>query len=196
MARRGSATATTALLVAVTLAAAGCGVTRTGRDAAPETAVEVVAALSAEGQALAAFGIDPTELGADATAPAPSESSASEGRTRGERVEELRQRRAARVLLRENTLHGEVVVQTRDGGTKTIAVQRGEVTGIDGHGMTVRSADGFTMTWSFGADLRVVERRRTIEPADITVGTSLGVAGAKTADKSVARLIVVPVKQD
>ncbi|PZG23189.1 hypothetical protein C1I95_03770 [Micromonospora craterilacus] len=196
MARRGPVTATTALLVAVALGAAGCGAAQPVRDAASETAVEVVAAMGAEGQALAALGFDPAELDPEATTPAPSESSAGERKTREERVEERRKRRAARVLLREHTLHGEAVVQTKDGGTKTVAVQRGEVTAVDGDSMTVRSADGFTLTWSFGDDLRVVERRRTVRSTDIKVGTSVGVAGAKTGGNAEARLIVVPLKQD
>ncbi|GIJ79002.1 hypothetical protein SAMN05443287_10740 [Micromonospora phaseoli] len=191
MARRGSVTATTALLVAVALAAGGCGVAQPGRDVAQETAVEVVAAMGAEGQALAALGFDPAELDPEAAAPTPSES--AEGRTRQERVEELRKRRAARVLLRKNTLHGEAVVQTRDGGTKTIAVQRGEVTALDGDTMTVKSTDGFTQTWTLADDLRVIERRKSIAATDVKVGTKLGVAGAKDGDQASARLIVIPL---
>ncbi|WP_433530486.1 hypothetical protein ACQPYA_30815 [Micromonospora sp. CA-263727] len=196
MARRGFVTAGTALLVAVAMGAAGCGVAQPAQDAAPQAAVEVVAAMGAEGQALAALGFDPADLDTEAETPAPAESSAGERKTREERVEERRKRHAARVLLRENTLHGEAVVQTRDGGTKTVAVQRGEVTAIDGDTMTVKSADGFTMTWSFGDDLRVIERRRTIQSTDIKVGTNLGVAGAKTGDTSTARLVVVPARQN
>ncbi|MFV2102300.1 hypothetical protein [Micromonospora sp. LOL_024] len=194
MARRGSATTTTALLVAVALAAGGCGVVQPGRDMAQQTAVEVVAAMGAEGQALAALGFDPVELDPGSVAPAPSES--AEGRTRPERVEELRKRRAARVLLRRNTLHGEAVVQTRDGGTKNVAVQRGEVTALDGDTMTVKSTDGFTQTWTFADDLRVIERRRSVTSADVKVGTKLGVAGAKDGDRAAARLIVIPFKQN
>ncbi|MBX7269650.1 hypothetical protein KIF24_28985 [Micromonospora sp. Llam7] len=195
MARRGSVTATTALLVAVALGAAGCGVARPGRDATQETAVEVVAAMGAEGQALAALGFDPVELEPEATEPAPGEPPAAEGKTRRERVEELRKRRGARVLLRRNTLHGEAVVQTKDGGTKTVAVQRGEVTAVDGDKMTVKSTDGFTLTWTFSDDLRVIERRRSVASTGIKVGTKLGVAGAKEGDASTARLILVPVDQ-
>ena len=61
-------------------------------------------------------------------------------------------------------LHGEAVVKTKDGGTKTVAVQRGEVTAIDGDSVTVKSTDGFTLTWTFGDELRVVERRTTVRP--------------------------------
>ena len=100
------------------------------------------------------------------------------------------------MLLRRGTLHGEAVVRTRDGGTKTVAVQRGEVTAIDGRSMTVKSTDGFTVTWTFGEKLRVVERRTTIRSTDIKIGTTVGVAGAKDGDRSVARLVVVPLRQE
>ncbi|RIV34411.1 hypothetical protein [Micromonospora radicis] len=197
MTRRGTFTATTALLVAVTLGATGCGgVAQGGRDAAQE-AVDVVAALGAEGQALAALGFDPAELDPEpAASEPPAEPAATTGTPHRERVEQWRERRAARVLLRRDTLHGEAVVQTRDGGTKTVAVQRGEVTAVDGDRITVKSADGVTQSWTFADDLRVIERRRTIRSTDIQVGTELGVAGTRNADTLVARLIVVPLDRD
>ncbi|QOC94433.1 hypothetical protein [Micromonospora craniellae] len=77
-----------------------------------------------------------------------------------------------------------------------MAVQRGVVTAVDGGGgMTVKSADGFTLNWTFGDGLRVVERGRTIPSSDVEVGTELGVAGAKAGDSTTARLIVVPVRK-
>ncbi|MFI7574313.1 hypothetical protein [Micromonospora sp. NPDC049497] len=188
--------AATTLLTAVTLGLTGCGTTRVGAESAPEAAVEVAAAMGAEGQALTAMGFDAAELdvltvAAPASAtPSPSSSAVAEPGRR-ERAEEWRKRRQARVLLRQNTLHGEVVVQTRDGGTKTVAVQRGEVTAIDGGKMTVKSTDGFTMTWTFGPELRVLERRRTVQPEAVEVGSVLGVAGVKDGENGVARLIVV-----
>ncbi|GIJ10620.1 hypothetical protein ACFFMR_15395 [Micromonospora andamanensis] len=195
MARRGSFIATGALLVTVAFAAAGCAVGRAERNATQESAVEVVAAMGAEGQALAALGLDPAELDPDATVATPVEATPSAGTKRQERAEEWRKRKAARVLLRRNTLHGEVVVKTRDGGTKTVAVQRGKVTALADDKITVRSTDGFTRTWTFADDLRVVERRKSIESTDIKVGTKLGVAGALNGEQAQARLIVVPVNQ-
>lgn len=87
-------------------------------------------------------------------------------------------------------------MKTRDGGTKTVAVPRGEVTAIDDRSMTVKSADGFTVTWTFGEKLRVVERRTTVRSTDIKIGTAVGVAGAKDGDRGVARLVVVPLRQE
>ncbi|MEU2612572.1 hypothetical protein ABZ570_13485 [Micromonospora sp. NPDC007271] len=201
MARQGIVTGVTALFAAATLGLAGCGPAPLAQEPAKETAVEVAAAMGADGQALTALGLDAADLDVDpVAAPVPS-ASASVGEQAGpqderrERAEEWRKRHRARVLLRRNTLHGEVVVQARDGGTKTVAVQRGQVTAVDERSMTVKSPDGFTMTWTFDDKLRVVERRRTIQSSDIKVGTTVGVAGTRTGDSSLARLIVVPLKQ-
>lgn len=199
MARQGIVTGVTALLAAAALGLAGCGPAQLAQESAKETAVEVAAAMGADGQALTAMGFDAADLDVDpVAAPAPLASAGEEGGPtgkRGDRGQEWRHRNRARVLLRKNILHGEVVVQTKDGGTKTVAVQRGQVTAINGDSMTVKSTDGFTMTWTFGDKLRVVERRTTIQSSDIKVGTTVGVAGAKDGDGGVARLIVVPVKQ-
>ncbi|MEH1102002.1 hypothetical protein [Micromonospora sp. CPCC 205561] len=193
------AIATTSLLAAVALAAGGCGAAEKAGQPARETAVEVAAALGAEGQALVAMGFEAGDLDVEPlAAPAPASPQASPGapgEKRRERAEERRERRQARVQLRRGTLHGEAVVRTKDGGTKTVAVQRGEVTAVDGDSMTVKSADGFTMTWSFGDELRVVQRRTTIRPADVKVGAKVGVAGAREGAGGVARLIVVRAGQ-
>ncbi|WP_431935161.1 hypothetical protein [Micromonospora sp. RP3T] len=210
MARQRIVTGATVLLTAAALGLAGCGAAQTGADAARETAVEVAAAMGTDGQALAALGVDPADLDVDpVAAPAPSASGtpAAQGGSgtpdeqagpdrKGDRAQDWRKRHRARVLLRKNRLHGEVVVQTKENGTKTVAVQRGEVTAVDAKSMTVKSVDGFTMTWTFDEKLRVVERRATIQANEIKVGTTVGVAGAKEGDKGVARLVVVPLRQE
>ncbi|MET8311752.1 hypothetical protein [Micromonospora sp. NPDC005173] len=188
--------ATTSLLAVVALGVSGCGAAEVASQPAREAAVEVAAAMGVEGQALAAMGFDASDLDVQTVAapatPTPGASPSTAEKARQKRGEEWRKRRQARVLLRKNTLHGEAVVQTKEGGTRTVAVQRGEVTAIDGDSMTVKSTDGFTMTWTFGDDLRVVERRTTVQPSEVKVGTTLGVAGAKDGDKGVARLILIP----
>lgn len=209
MARWGFTAATT-LLAAVALGVGGCGPagsTTAGGSGSTTTAsgtVEVVAGLGPEGQALAALGLDPADLDVDlVAAPAPSTTGTAgpQGtaaperagdRPRGERADQRRTMGRARVLLRRGALHGEAVVRTRDGGTRTVVVQRGEVTAVDGDSMTVRSTDGFTLTWTFADDLRVVERRRAVQPEQVKVGTKVAVAGAKDGSASVARLVVIP----
>ncbi|MCW6011169.1 hypothetical protein K1W54_42495 [Micromonospora sp. CPCC 205371] len=105
-----------------------------------------------------------------------------------------RERPRMRGFLRKNTLHGEIVVDTKD-GPKTVVVQRGEVTAIDDDSLTVKSSDGYTIEWAFGDDMRVRERRDTIQPGEVKVGTEVGVAGAKDGDRTVARLVVIPLKR-
>lgn len=187
--KRWGVTATT-LFAAVALGLSGCGAAQVAGPAG-DRAVEVAAALGVEGQALAALGVDPVEL--DVVPVAASASSAPDAESgRKARPEEWRKRRPARVLLRKNTLHGEVVVQPKEDGPRTVVVQRGEVTAIDGQKMTVTSSDGFEMTWTFGPELRVVERRQTVQPEAVEVGRVLGVAGAKDGEDGEARLIVLP----
>ncbi|MFD6637080.1 hypothetical protein ACFWDN_14800 [Micromonospora chalcea] len=195
MARQRIVTGATALLAAAALGLAGCGASRPGAE--PDQAVEVSAALGAEGQALAALGLDAGDLDVDpVAAPAPTGTPQAGPDGKGERAQEGNRRHRARVLLRRNTLHGEAVVRTRDGGTKNVAVQRGEVTAIDDRSMTVKSTDGFTVTWTFGEKLRVVERRTAIRSNDIKIGTTVAVAGAKDGGRNVARLVVVPIRQE
>ncbi|WP_435206805.1 hypothetical protein [Micromonospora sp. bgisy143] len=194
MPRWGFVTGTTALFAAVALGVSGCGAAEVASQPARDAAVEVAAAMGVEGQALTAMGFDAADLDVQTVAapatPEPSPTAAEKGKQK--RGEEWRKRRQARVLLRKNTLHGEAVVQTKENGTQTVAVQRGEVTAVDGDSMTVKSTDGFTMTWTFGDDLRVVEKRATVQPSEVKVGTKLGVAGVKDGDKGAARLILIP----
>ncbi|HET6211816.1 MAG TPA: hypothetical protein VFE14_02975 [Micromonosporaceae bacterium] len=172
------------------VALAGCGrVADTATDRAAGTTVEVAEALGPEAAALAAMGFDPAEFGAVAEAAAPVPSASP-----GSKVDKLRPgRHKLRVFLRRNVLHGEAVVQTKD-GTVTLVVQRGTVTAIDGTTVTVKSTDGFTLTWTFGDPIHVIEHRTTIQPNQIAVGTEIGVAGAKDGGRTLARLILVPGK--
>jgi hypothetical protein len=181
-------------IAAVALVAAVSAVTVTacvGRSGTGQDSAVDLAAMGSEGEALAALGFDVQYADLDDATATPTDA-ASTDPTAG-RGEGWRKRHQARVLLRKNLLHGEVVVQTRD-GTKTIVAQRGTVTAVDGSSMTVRSTDGFTLTWTFGENLRVVEHGTRVQVDRVQVGALLGVAGAKDGERSVARLIVIPKK--
>jgi hypothetical protein len=143
-------------------------------------ALDLAASLGVEEQALAALGFAPAELAAQAE---PSASPDADKRDRRDR------RPLRRELLRGRVLHAEAVVQTKE-GVKTLLSQRGTITAIDGDSMTVKSTDGFTLTWTFGENLRVVDRRRTVQPTDLAAGAEVGVAGTKDGDQGVAGLIV------
>ena len=161
------------------LGLSACGAAAdTGLGAAP--AAEA-ADFSDEATALQTVGF---ETGLE-VAPAPSASS-----TAAAPQGKVKKRIAARKFLRKNTLHGEITVQGKD-GVRTIVVQRGTVTAVTAGGLTVKSTDGFVLTWTFGAKLRVVQDKKTVQTTALKVGAEVGVAGAKDGDATSARLIGV-----
>ncbi|GIE92882.1 hypothetical protein [Paractinoplanes rishiriensis] len=99
--------------------------------------------------------------------------------------------RTLKKFLRKNTLHGEVAVQTRDNEVRTVVVQRGSVTAAGADSVSVRSSDGFALTWVLGDKLRVVQDRKQVEISAVKTGAEIGIAGVKDGDRSVARLIVI-----
>lgn len=190
-------TAAVAVLLAASTGFGAVGCTTAGdtspqpvRQAAGE-AIEALDALGAEGQVLGALGFDlegttVDEVVARATDP---------DRQAVERGDRWRERHQILAGLRRGMVHGEAVVRTKEGKTRTVAMQCGTVTAISTDSMTVQSIDGFTMTWRFGPNLRVVQRRTTVQADEVQVGTKLGVAGTKDGEQGVARLILIPLKK-
>ncbi|MDT5038089.1 MAG: hypothetical protein QOE03_3274 [Micromonosporaceae bacterium] len=181
-----------AVLLGVTgvLGLTGCGrgSAATSGSAATGTAAAGVAAAGV----LATMGFDTgappvvESLAEPAGAPSAAPSANPSARNGARRTAPLRKR----LVLRKNTLHGEFVVKTKD-GTKTVDVQRGTVTAIDERTVSVKSTDGFTLTWTFGSPIRVLEHRTTVQPSAVKVGTEIGVAGTKAGGATTANLIVL-----
>lgn len=140
---------------------------------------------SAESEALAVMGVDQADLAAAETTEGVA---ASPDPGDGRKL--WTHRRAAKVLLARNVLHGEAVVETKEGPV-TVVVQRGEVTEINGDSVTVKSSDGFALTWTYHDELRVIEKRTSIQPSEIQAGAKIALAGPKSGDGQLARLIVV-----
>lgn len=184
--------------LAVATSAAACGF---ARDA------DAAASFSPEGEALAAMGFDAQDIAAgepafggakiagNAAAAAAPDASSAPNASKAPKGQDWRKRRLLRVALAHNVLHGEAVVQTKDGQTITVVVQRGTITEITDSSVTVKSTDGFTLTWRYADNLRVVEKRQTIQPSEVKVGMRIGVAGAKDGSSDIARFIVVPVQK-
>jgi hypothetical protein len=165
----------TTLGLAGLLGLTGCGgAAPAGAPAAP--AVDV----ADEARALTAVGLTTGLAEAD---PAPS-GSAPAGREGKARHPGMRK------FLRKNTLHGEMTVQGKK-GVRTVVVQRGSVTAVDATTVSVKSADGFSQTWTFGDKLRVVQHRKTVGTTAIKPGAEIGIAGAKDGDRNVARLVAI-----
>ena len=59
-------------------------------------------------------------------------------------------------LLGGGILHGDVVVQGKDGKPVEVVVQRGTVTSVSDGTLVVHSSDGFDQTWTTGKDTRYV----------------------------------------
>jgi ABC-type transport system substrate-binding protein len=154
----------------------GCG--RLGASSADTTDV------TWDGQALQAIGYTTEDVAPAATDPQPTGGQAQPG----QRARHPRLRYAFR-----NTLHAEAVVKT-DEGTKTVVAQRGTVTAVDATSVTVKSSDGFTLTWKIADSTKVIVNRAKADLSAITVGTEIGAAGAKDGDAPTARLLVVPKK--
>jgi hypothetical protein len=165
------------------------------------------ATMSPEATALTALGFADTDVSGDAgtaadatangqaeapavaaTAGATPKASAANGKARHLGLRRLLIRRAT---LAKHVEHGSVTVQTKSGDV-TIDVQRGTITAITSTSMTVRSADGFTLTWTFSDKMCVVENRATIQPSDVKTGETVGVAGEKSGSTENARLVVIP----
>ena len=157
-----------ALGITGTLALAGCGLGGTQTPAAAS------ADIADEAVALQQVGFD--------TGLADSGPSARAGDA---------PRRTLRKYLRRNTLHGEVAIQTKNDGTKTVVVQRGSVTAVTGTGLTVKSTDGFTLTWTFGDKLTIVQSRKAVGKSALKTGAQIGIAGTEDGAAATARLIAI-----
>ena len=187
------ALATTALGVVALLGVSACS--QLGNAASDAAATD----LSPEASALAALGFAPVDMvptadtspSPDATGtPAPG-ASGHPGRKGALANRPLLRQLTIRRALAGNVEHGEIVVQTKD-GDKTIDVQRGTVTAISSTTITVKSADGFSETWTFGNPIHVIEHRTTVQPSNVTTGETVGVAGTKSGDNLTASLLVIP----
>lgn len=94
-------------------------------------------------------------------------------------------------------LHGEVVVATDGGGTQTVLVQHGSVTAKTSDTVTVKSTDGFTVTWKVTADTRIRAGAPTSPGAgsgtlaDVATGAAVMVWGPKTAGGGTATMLGV-----
>ena len=162
------------------LALAGCA-RSTGSEATDTT-------LSWDAQALESIGFTTGDLTDPVTtvtqSPAPGRQAQGKNRI-------ITRHKLIRFAFGKRALHGEAVVQT-DEGTKTVVVQRGTVTAVDATSVTVKSSDGFTLTWTLGDQVKIVKDGAQVAPSALATGATVGVAGEKTGTTTTARLVVVP----
>jgi hypothetical protein len=92
--------------------------------------------------------------------------------------------------LGKRVLHGEFVVQAK-AGDKTVDTQLGVVTAASTTSVTVKSSDGYTQTWTLGADSRIRADKKAGTAADLTVGATVRLLGPKSGGGATVALAVV-----
>jgi len=90
--------------------------------------------------------------------------------------------------LGRHVLHGEVVLQTRNGFV-TAVIARGSVTAIDANSISVKSADGVTTTFAIGAKTKARSAGKVVPIATGHTGDKVGVLGTKNGSTVTARVI-------
>jgi hypothetical protein len=95
-----------------------------------------------------------------------------------------------RRFLAGRVLHGEFVVAAKDGATKTIAVQKGEVTSVGSDTVTVKSRDGYTLTWRVNDATRIRKAGKNAELSDLAAGDRVAAIGEKTSAGVTARAMI------
>ncbi|GAA1597684.1 hypothetical protein [Kribbella karoonensis] len=81
-------------------------------------------------------------------------------------------------------LHGEFVVQKDGGGYETVAVQRGQVTAVSNDSLTVKSADGYSRTYTLTSNTMVNAARNGI--GDVKTGNTVNVQAVVTNGNATA----------
>ncbi|HEX8001101.1 MAG TPA: hypothetical protein VF519_00230 [Mycobacteriales bacterium] len=81
-------------------------------------------------------------------------------------------------------IHGEFVVPNPDGGYRTIATQKGEVTAVSATSLTVKSADGYSRTYAVDDGTLVNAGNDGI--ADVKTGDDVHVMAVVTDGKAAA----------
>ncbi|GAA3095209.1 hypothetical protein JOF29_004112 [Kribbella aluminosa] len=75
-------------------------------------------------------------------------------------------------------VHGEFVVPKNGGGYQTVAVQRGQVTAVSNDSVTVKSADGYSRTYTLTSNTMVNAARNGI--GDVKTGNTVNVSAVVT----------------
>jgi hypothetical protein len=84
------------------------------------------------------------------------------------------------------------VVRGKDGGFRTVHVQRGTLTVVSGTSVTVRSGDGFSETWTLDAGTVIRKNRQKVSASALKVGDEIRiVVGPESGGKVTAERLVV-----
>jgi hypothetical protein len=101
----------------------------------------------------------------------------------------LRFRLRLRLLLMGG-LHGQITFRTR-AGIKTVAFERGVIQSVSGTTVTVKAADGTTMTWHLIGRTVIVRAGHRLGAAALTAGARVLALGPVVSGADDARLILI-----
>jgi hypothetical protein len=88
-------------------------------------------------------------------------------------------------------LHGEGIVQTKKGPVR-VAMQNGTATAATDTSLTIRSADGYTKTWTLADNVRVYDHHKSVQPSTLQAGSTLVVGGPITVNGGAATPAATP----
>lgn len=101
--------------------------------------------------------------------------------------DKLRDRFGGMHRMMGGVLHGELTISDGDGGYRTVLVQRGTATSVSADSITVRSADGFSMTYDVTGDTVVHNKRKSI--SGIAKGAQVHVLAKEVDGEAIATRI-------
>lgn len=84
-------------------------------------------------------------------------------------------------------LHGQAIA-TSSGGTRTVLVQRGDVTSATGSSIALKSSDGFTATYKVTSSTKVICGDGAV--GSVTSGTEVFLVATQNGDQRVASEII------
>ncbi|GLZ07322.1 hypothetical protein Acsp03_47880 [Actinomadura sp. NBRC 104412] len=92
-------------------------------------------------------------------------------------------------------VHGEATVRRRDGSFHVTTWQRGQITGVSGATVTVRSADGVVWAWTTDGDTRVRKNGEKSKVSALASGDQVVVRGERAGTARTAAFLFVPKKR-
>ena len=129
---------------------------------------------------------DPTAAGSSSAVAAPTAGGPAAGVHKGSHHHKRGDRGD---LLGGRLLHGQLTLRTPSGGTELAEVQRGQITAVSPTSITIKSLDGFTMTYVVNAQTKVRERGQLESISALSDQERAVVIGVQTGSTWTAKLI-------
>jgi hypothetical protein len=84
--------------------------------------------------------------------------------------------------------HAEATMRTKQ-GDRTVLVQRGVISALDGTALSVRSTDGWTGSWTLTDTTRIRQQKAKATASDLKVGDTVLVRGEGSGQSGTAKVV-------